>query len=167
MECPRCGGRLTVYRLGGESSWVCNDCGSVGVEAEHGSEPEPTESWEEALQRFYTRHGDDQSTDSRDEPPPTGAAELLDTLEIPGEEKLRAQRRETVAELYAYLRKQGDATRKEFLELVDPETVGYASAEGFWEAVGRDSLRELPGVESPDPGHHQWRFDANEEGPSE
>lgn len=175
MECPRCGGGLTVYRLGGESSWVCKECGSVGVETEHGSEPVRTETWEQALQRFYAQHADpddgesvgpdDPDADGTDgtapEPSPraeTAAAEL-DGLEIPGDRETQRRRRETVADLYAFLTERETATRSDFLELVDAEEVSYATPEGFWESVGRDGLRKLPGVTPPESGHHEWAFE--------
>ena len=183
MECPRCGGELTVYRLGGESSWVCRECGSVGVETEHGSEPARTETWEQAIQRFYAQHAgpddgesaspDDGELTDRNDPATDEtdgtaleasqraetAATALDDLEIPGDGELRRRRRETVAELYAFLRERETASRSDFLELVDPEEVSYASPEGFWEAVGRDGLRKLPGVTPPESGHHEWAFE--------
>ncbi|AUX08581.1 small CPxCG-related zinc finger protein [Halalkaliarchaeum desulfuricum] len=200
MECPRCGGALTVYRLGGESSWVCQECGSVGVETEHGSEPERTETWEQALQRFYAKHvepdgvvpddveqdgvepdgvgdtDDGGDTGGRDdtgdggettapEPSTETAAAALDDLEVPGDGETELRRRETVAELYAFLKERRTAKRSDFLEIVEPEVVSYASAEGFWESVGRDSLGELPGVTPPESGHHEWAFENEETEP--
>lgn len=56
MDCPRCGGKLDVYSLGGRQSGVCTECGYVGIPADHHSEPdEPPEPWPEALKRFYRR----------------------------------------------------------------------------------------------------------------
>lgn len=55
MECPRCGGAVTVYRLGDQESYVCADCEYVGIDVEHGAEPEEIESWDVALDRFYER----------------------------------------------------------------------------------------------------------------
>lgn len=62
--------------------------------------------------------------------------------------------------LYAFLEQEGQARKSEFLELIDPDDVGYSSAESFWAncVKGRDSLRSLPGVEAPDEGNHVWRF---------
>lgn len=199
MECPRCSGALTVYRLGESTSWVCRVCGHVGVETEHGSEPERSESWERALQRFYQRHvepresdegaktdGDEIATDGTDErdadsdepeavtvesnadtdePGPdtddltVEAIATLEGLDLPGSAETRQRRREAVAELYAYLRERGTGTRQDFLELVDPDAVDYASPEGFWKNAGREGLRQLPGVRPPASGHHEWEFD--------
>ena len=172
MECPRCGGELTVYRLGGESSWVCKECGSVGVETEHGSEPERTETWEQALQRFYRQHVEEEeaSADESDGKPaeastqPGRAAAALDDLEVPGEEETQHRRRETIAEMYAFLEERETASRSDFLELVDSEEVSYASPEQFWESVGRDGLKDLPGVTPPESGHHEWAFENDEPG---
>jgi len=55
MECPRCGGSVATYQLGGRESYVCGDCEYVGIDVEHGSEPEEVESWDEAMERFYER----------------------------------------------------------------------------------------------------------------
>lgn len=193
MNCPRCDGSVTEYRLGGSVSWVCQECGSVGVETEHGSEPEQSESWDRALERFYERHGESEGTtgaeDSTEEATdeasrtdrdataageaptdpaaePSGsdavtakAAATLDALEFPGEPERQERRREAVAELYAFLRKRGTATRQEFLELVDADAVAYASPKAFWNTVGRERLKQLPRVRPPEPGYHEWRFD--------
>jgi hypothetical protein len=55
MDCPRCGGAVTVYQLGDRESYVCDDCEYVGIDVEHGAEPEEIESWDEAMERFYER----------------------------------------------------------------------------------------------------------------
>jgi hypothetical protein len=56
MRCPRCGGQLTIFRLGDSETMVCDSCEYVGIPADHRAEPaEEPESWEEALDRF---HGD-------------------------------------------------------------------------------------------------------------
>ena len=52
IECPRCGSELTTFALGGTEAIACDDCGFVGVEADHSGEPRVVESWEEALERF-------------------------------------------------------------------------------------------------------------------
>ncbi|MEF8780922.1 MAG: hypothetical protein V5A46_09620 [Haloferacaceae archaeon] len=174
MNCPRCDGSVTEYRLGGSISWVCQECGSVGVETEHGSEPETSESWDRALERFYRRHdepdgtaGTDDSTDEATDEETAEAAATLDALEFPGEPESRERRREAVAELYAFLRKRGTATRQEFLELVDAEAVAYASPKAFWNTVGRERLKQLPGVRPPEPGHHEWQFGRTASGESD
>lgn len=66
MNCPRCGGSVTVYRLGEQESYVCGDCEYVGIDVEHGAEPEEMESWDEAMARFRTRFGDPEDADGVD-----------------------------------------------------------------------------------------------------
>ncbi len=52
LECPRCGVVLEEYATEEKTEYVCPDCGYAGVPVEHSSEPEETESWEEAFERF-------------------------------------------------------------------------------------------------------------------
>jgi len=54
-ECPRCGSRLTTLSLGGAEAVSCEECGYVGVEADHSGEPRAVETWAEALERFARR----------------------------------------------------------------------------------------------------------------
>jgi len=66
MECPRCGGSVTIYQLGDRESYVCGDCEYVGIDVEHGAEPGQVESWDEAMERFYERFaGADGTRDGR------------------------------------------------------------------------------------------------------
>lgn len=53
MDCPQCGGTLATYALSGREASVCEDCGYVGIAAEHRGEPHRIESWNDALRRFY------------------------------------------------------------------------------------------------------------------
>lgn len=57
---------MTVYRLGEQESYVCGDCEYVGIDVEHGAEPEEMESWDEAMARFRTRFGDPEDADGVD-----------------------------------------------------------------------------------------------------
>jgi len=59
MECPRCGETLDEYSLatGDAEEFVCEGCGYAGVPVEHHSEPEETETWEEAFERFSEKEG--------------------------------------------------------------------------------------------------------------
>jgi|GEM_PF-1681503 len=54
-ECPRCGSTLTTLSLGGAEAVSCEECGYVGVEADHSGEPHAVETWAEALERFARR----------------------------------------------------------------------------------------------------------------
>jgi DNA-directed RNA polymerase subunit M/transcription elongation factor TFIIS len=53
MDCPQCGGTLATYALSGREASVCEDCGYVGIAAEHRGDPRRIESWNDALRRFY------------------------------------------------------------------------------------------------------------------
>jgi DNA-directed RNA polymerase subunit M/transcription elongation factor TFIIS len=68
MDCPECGGRLADYRLGDRAAVGCEDCGYVGIEAEHRGTPVERESWDEAVERFRREHAPEPSaTDGADE----------------------------------------------------------------------------------------------------
>jgi hypothetical protein len=56
MDCPECGGRLADYRLGDRAAVGCEDCGYVGIDAEHRGTPVERESWTEAIERFRRQH---------------------------------------------------------------------------------------------------------------
>ncbi|MDS0281465.1 hypothetical protein [Haloarcula onubensis] len=55
MECPRCGGRLTRYRLGEREAIGCQECAYVGVSVDHTAERGPAESWDDAIDRFQAQ----------------------------------------------------------------------------------------------------------------
>jgi transcription initiation factor TFIIIB Brf1 subunit/transcription initiation factor TFIIB len=59
MDCPECGHRLTDYHLGDRGAVGCENCGYVGIDAEHRGRPTERESWDDALERFHRRHGDE------------------------------------------------------------------------------------------------------------
>lgn len=84
-------------------------------------------------------------------------------LELPGSGDTLQSRRAAVAQLYRHLQDEGTATKREFLDLVEPSAVGYQSAESFWSNCikGRDSLAALPGVQPPGEGEHTWRYTAS------
>lgn len=64
MECPRCNASLSRYSLAERTVSVCEDCGYVGVDVDHASEPSPEESWSDAIRRFHDRFADESSVDS-------------------------------------------------------------------------------------------------------
>jgi predicted CopG family antitoxin len=119
------------------------------------SQKRPGESFEDVLRRL--REGDGESAAQKATEP---AESLPEELELPGSGETLERRRKALARLYRYLQQEETATREEFLELVDAEDVGYASAESYWSNAvkGRDSFRVLPGVESPGEGEHTWRY---------
>ena len=69
MDCPQCGGTLATYALGGREASVCEDCGYVGIAAEHRGDPRSVESWDDALRRFYRARGSDGAPSVELEPP--------------------------------------------------------------------------------------------------
>ena len=119
------------------------------------SQKRPGESFEDVLRRL--REGDGESAAQKATEP---AESLPEGLDLPGSGETLERRREALARLYRYLQQEGTTTREEFLELVDAEDVGYASAKSFWSNAvkGRDTLQVLPGVESPGEGEHTWRY---------
>ena len=54
MKCPRCGGNLSTFALGGANATavVCESCGFSGVPASHRPEGGEPESWDRAIERF-------------------------------------------------------------------------------------------------------------------
>jgi hypothetical protein len=74
MDCPRCGGPITVYELGDAVSKVCEDCSYVGVIVDHRREDTDIESWDDALNRFQTEFP---------ESVPDGVARVDDDTEVP------------------------------------------------------------------------------------
>ncbi len=82
MECPRCGGTLTRYRLGEREAIGCQECAYVGVSVDHTAEHGPPESWDDAIDRFRAQ-GQTVAVVTRDDLPaevPAG--------ELPSEEEL-------------------------------------------------------------------------------
>ncbi|MFB6255875.1 MAG: hypothetical protein ABEH58_03970, partial [Haloplanus sp.] len=69
MDCPQCDGTLATYALSGREASVCEDCGYVGIAAEHRGGPQSVESWDEALRRFYRAHGSDGAPSVELDPP--------------------------------------------------------------------------------------------------
>lgn len=60
MDCPQCDGSLRSYSLDGHEASVCDRCGYVGIPADHRGDETTTESWADALRRFYA---DDAQSD--------------------------------------------------------------------------------------------------------
>lgn len=81
--------------------------------------------------------------------------------ELPGQGDLLERRVDGVVAMWEVLRSRGTATRDDMLDVVDPDVVGYASRESVWSNAvkGRDTLRALPGVETPAPGRSEWRHE--------
>lgn len=68
MRCERCGETVEEYELDGASAIICPECGFLNVPVDHKSDPEPTESWREAFERFYEQFETDGDDAPEDEP---------------------------------------------------------------------------------------------------
>lgn len=54
MDCPQCeGGTLVTYALDEREAHVCEQCGYVGIPADHHGERAAPESWNDALRRYH------------------------------------------------------------------------------------------------------------------
>jgi hypothetical protein len=88
--------------------------------------------------------------------------ELVDQLreEIAGSGELLEARVDELLTMYDHLVDQAEAEKDELLEAVDVEATGYASAGSVWSNMikGKDTLRALPGVETPPAGRSTWRY---------
>ncbi|MFC7172899.1 hypothetical protein ACFQL0_05120 [Haloplanus litoreus] len=49
----------SLHALNGREASVCEDCGYVGIPAEHRGAPKRVESWNDALRRYYRAHDAD------------------------------------------------------------------------------------------------------------
>ena len=79
---------------------------------------------------------------------------------LPGRGELLEARIEAILRMYEYLREHGTAEKADLLQVVDADKVGYASPDSVWANMvkGRDTLRALPGVETPSTGRTEWRY---------
>jgi hypothetical protein len=85
--CPRCGGELERYELGGREGFSCVECGYVGVSVDHVSEGAPSESWTDAIDRYQETAGDERRATERRAGPTTvprapDDAEASPTVEV-------------------------------------------------------------------------------------
>ncbi|WP_262176296.1 hypothetical protein [Haloarcula laminariae] len=82
MECPRCGGTVTRYRLGEREAIGCQECAYVGVSVDHTAKRGPPESWDDAIDRFQDR-GQTVTVVTRDD-----LSAAVPDGELPAEEEL-------------------------------------------------------------------------------
>jgi len=80
--------------------------------------------------------------------------------EVPSSGELAERRADEVLKMYDLLRERGEAEKGDLLGVVDVEATGYASEASVWSNMvkGRDTLRALPGVETPREGMTTWRY---------
>ena len=117
------------------------------------------ESYEDVVWRLIDSHeGGTEETrvDEREE-----ALQLDDVeIDVPGSGDLERRRTRAIEKMAELLREEGTAEKQDFLELVDPDDVGYASRDSFWSNVvkGRESLKAISGVEPPSTGRTEWTW---------
>jgi Zn ribbon nucleic-acid-binding protein len=58
MDCPQCEAEdaLTTYTDGEREAFVCENCGYVGIPADHRGEAGESETWADAVSRFHEHH---------------------------------------------------------------------------------------------------------------
>lgn len=84
---------------------------------------------------------------------PDDVEAALDALDLDDD------RREAVQAMYEYLRDAGTARKSDFTGEVYPDyPAGYGSAGGWWNALGKDALGELPNVRKPPEGRPMWQW---------
>lgn len=106
-----------------------------------------------------------EPTDDRDEQGGDLDADL-EALDLPGAGGLLNVRREAVRGCYELLRREGTASRSDFIEQVyesdEFDRAGYETSAGWWNTIGKKGLRGLAerrdDVAAPSEGAHQWRF---------
>jgi len=81
MECPRCGGRLTRYRLNDRETIGCQQCAYVGVSVDHTATRGPPESWDDAIDRFRSQGQSVTRVTRAELPPEVPTAESAETGE--------------------------------------------------------------------------------------
>lgn len=91
---------------------------------------------------------------------PAPRVESVDDLDIRGQGEVVEARRAALQAVYERLQQLGEASKRELLEVVEPDAVGYKDVDSFWSNVigGRDTLSQLPGVEPPVAGGRTWRY---------
>lgn len=100
----------------------------------------------------------DENTDSRTYDRDDLRAKLRDNLAGSGD--LLDRRANQVLAMYEELRDRGAAEKDDLLAVVDVDATGYQDESSVWANMvkGRDTLRALPGVETPATGLTTWRY---------
>lgn len=122
----------------------------------------PGESFNDVVGRLLDESdGDGDGGQEAGEKPPVPVMVDTEEIDVPGSGDAELARQEAVAQLYAYLRTEGSATKSDFLELVDAGEVQYGSLESFWSNCIKSDYRplhSLPGVSPPPEGGRTWRY---------
>lgn len=111
-------------------------------------------------ERDHPPQGDEPPADRDGSHDRASAAAELAEIDLPGSGRTEGRRRETVLDMWEYLRNRGSAEKADLLALVDVDEVEYASTDSFWSNVvkTRRALQQLPGVEPPAEGGRTWRY---------
>ena len=80
--------------------------------------------------------------------------------ELAGSGDLLESRVSAILSMYEVLRERGKAEKDDLLDAVDIDATGYKSRESVWSNMvkGKDTLRALPGVQTPPTGKTEWRY---------
>ena len=105
-----------------------------------------------------TETGTARSGDTADTRPGVDRAQLREALA--GSGNVLEARVDAIVAMYDCLRREGEATKAELLDVVDAEAVDYAGPGSVWANMvkGKETLQALPGVEPPPTGRSTWRY---------
>jgi hypothetical protein len=112
------------------------------------------------------RRDDPGGVDAGEHVPEDVVDQNVNALDLPGSGERLKRRRDAVRACYEFLRREGSASKSDFVADVYPEhTAGYDSPGGWWNAVGKQGLRDLArddrlDVVAPGEGEHTWLFDS-------
>jgi len=100
-----------------------------------------------------------RSGDTADATPTVDRERLRELLAGSGD--VLEARVDAIVAMYDHLRREGEATKAELLDVVDADTVDYAGADSVWANMvkGKETLQALPGVEPPPTGRSTWRYE--------
>lgn len=119
----------------------------------------------EAIEQRLSAANEPTETDSRSDTSPTRTHETDDLREqlrgeLAGSGDLLDRRVDEVFTMYDHLQEHGSAEKDDLLDVVDVEATGYQDEDSVWSNMikGKDTLRSLPGVETPATGMTTWRY---------
>lgn len=150
-------GLVTKQMVGNTLLWSVVEGAESPVSASDGSDDEyPTE--EPAPAEFVRGRVEEDESEDVGERGEVDRDRLRE--ELAGSGDLLERRVDEVLKMYDYLREHGEASKGELLGVVDVDATRYAGAESVWANMvkGKDTLRALPGVETPPTGRSEWRF---------
>jgi len=129
------------------------------------------DNYEDVIWRLIDAGEPADQRDTPDTPEPTAtptasrepvSSDARDTLreELAGSGECLERRVDAIVTMYDVLRERGEAEKSELLDAVDVDATDYASRDSVWANMvkGKDTLRALPGVETPSTGRTTWRY---------